>query len=188
MVILIHKITRNRSIIETGEKLGSVNGIFQAVMKAFHLSEKRNVSDDIPYTESDARTHEKCNLIMEHLNIYLHSHISAHINTATKIILDRYRKIEDMLFANNSNHAAIRTNNGMERFLGKIRRSIRNLTDSSDRGNILSENGVKTALFQNMRNSKYLHAVFRTGNSEVKCFTHLQTTQLFPRSMMITKV
>ena len=166
MMKLIHKITRNQSIIETGGKLGSVNGIFQRVRKAFSLPEKGNLSDDIPYTESDVQTHERCNLIMEHLKVYLHSHISAHINKAAKIILDRYRKRENMLFANNPDHTIPRTNNGMERFFRKIRRNIRKRTGSSDTGNILSQNGVKTALFQNMGNSKYLQAVFGTGNSE----------------------
>ena len=103
---------------------------------------------------------------MEHLKVYLHSGISMHINTAAKIIIDRYRKREDILLANNSDHAIPRTNNGMERFFRKIRRNIRKRTGSSDTGNILSQNGVKTALFQNMGNSKYLQAVFGTGNSE----------------------
>ena len=164
---LIHKITHNSSIIETGGKPGSVNGIFQWVRKAFHLPEKGNLSDDLPYTESDVQTHEKCNLIMEHLKLYLHSHIPSHINRAAKTILDRYRKSEGMLFVNNPDHTIPRTNNGMERFFRKIRRNIRKRTGSSDAGNILSQNGVKTALFQNMGNSKYLHSVFGTGNSEV---------------------
>ena len=72
---LIHKITHNSSLIETGGKLASVNRIFQSNRKEFHLPEKGNLSDDLPYTESDVQTHEKCNLIMEHLKVYLHSHI-----------------------------------------------------------------------------------------------------------------
>ena len=147
---LIHKITHNSSIIETGGKPGSVNGIFQSVRKAFHLPEKGNLSDDLPYTESEFQTHEKCNLMMKHLKVYLHSHIPSHINRAAKTILDRYRKSEGMLFVNNPDHTIPRTNNGMERFFRKIRRNIRKRTGSSDAGNILFQNGVKTALFQNM--------------------------------------
>ena len=140
---LVHKITLNSSIMETGGKLGSVNGMFQSVRKAFHLPEKGNLSDEMPYTDSDARAHEKCNLIME-----------------------RYRKRESMLFANSPDHNTPWTNNGMERFFRKIRRNIRKRTDSSDTGNILSKSGVKTALFQNMGNSKYLQAVFGTAKEE----------------------
>ncbi len=71
-----------------------------------------------------------------------------------------------MLFVSNSDLAIPWTNNGMKRFYDKIRRNIRKCTGSSDTGNILSQNGVKTALFQNRGNCKYLHAVFGTGNSE----------------------
>ena len=101
---LIHKITHNSSIIETGGKPGSVNGIFQSVRKAFYLPEKGNLSDDLPYTESDVQKHEKCNLTMEHLKVYLHSHIPSRINRAAKTILDRYRKREGVLFVNNPDH------------------------------------------------------------------------------------
>ena len=163
---LVHKITLNSSIMETGGKLGSVNGMFQSVRKAFHLPEKGNLSDEMPYTDSDARTHEKRNLIMEHLEVYLHSHMPMHINTAAKTIMERYRKRESMLFASSPDHNIPRTNNGMERFFRKIRRNIRKRTGSPDAGNILSQSGVKTALFQNMGNSKYLQAVFGTWNSE----------------------
>ena len=70
------------------------------------------------------------------------------------------------LFVNNPDHTIPRTNNGMERFFRKIRRNIRKHTGSSDACNILSQNVVKTALFQNMGNSKYLHSVFGMGNSD----------------------
>ncbi len=71
------------------------------------------------------------------------------------------------LFVNNPDHTIPGTNNGMERFFRKIWRNIRKRIGSSDAGNILFQNGVKTALFQNMGNSKCLHSVFGMGNSEV---------------------
>lgn len=77
---LIHKITHNSSIIETGVKLGSVNGIFQSVRKAFHLPENGNLSDDLPYTESDLQTPDKCNLIIEHLRVSLHEMFHASLD------------------------------------------------------------------------------------------------------------
>ena len=54
----------------------------------------------------------------------------------------------------------------MERFFRKIRRNIRKRTGSSDAGNILSQSGEKTALFQNIGNSRYLQVVFGTENTE----------------------
>ena len=124
IIELVHKIALNSSIIETGGKLGSVNGMFQWVRKAFHLPEKGNISYEMPYTGSDARKHEKCNLIMEQLEVYLHSHMPMNINTAAKTIMERYRKRESMLFANRPDHNIPGTNNEMERFFRKTRSNI----------------------------------------------------------------
>ena len=89
-----------------------------------------------------------------------------HINTVAKIIIDRYRKREDMLFAYNSDHTIPRTNKGTESFFMKKRRNIRKRMGSSVTRNILSQNGEKTALFQNSGNGIYLQAVYGTKNRE----------------------
>jgi hypothetical protein len=161
---LIQKITGSVSIRDTGRKLGSVNGLFQSLRKAFHIPDRGNLSGEIPY--ADIQAHEKCSLIMEHLEVYLHAGMPLHMNIAAKTILDRYRKREIMLFANNSDHTMPGTNNGMERFFRKMRRNIRKRTGSSDTGNILSQSGEKTALFQNLGNSRYLQAVFGSADIE----------------------
>ncbi|EQD77823.1 hypothetical protein B1A_02700 [mine drainage metagenome] len=163
---LIQKITGSISIKDIGGKLGSVNGIFQSMRKAFMIPANGNLSDDMPYADSDVQAHEKCNLIIEHLKVYLHTGILMHMNIAAKTVMERYRKRENMLFVNNSDHTIPRTNNGMERFFRKIRRNIRKRTGSSDAGNILSQSGEKTALFQNLGNSRYLQVVFGTENTE----------------------
>jgi len=161
---LIQKITGSVSIRDTGRKLGSVNGLFQSLRKAFHIPDRGNLSGEIPY--ADVQAHEKCRLIMEHLEVYLHAGMPLHMSIAAKTILDRYRKREIMLFANNSDHTMPGKNNGMERFFRKMRRNIRKRTGSSDTGNILSQSGEKTALFQNLGNSRYLQAVFGSADIE----------------------
>ncbi|EQD72026.1 hypothetical protein B1B_04121 [mine drainage metagenome] len=93
--------------------------------KAFMIPANGNLSDDMPYADSDVQAHEKCNLIIEHLKVYLHTGILMHMNIAAKTVMERYRKRENMLFVNNSDHTIPRTNNGMERFFRKIRRNIR---------------------------------------------------------------
>ena len=163
---LVSMVTENISIKDIGGRLGSVNGLFQSVRKAFRIPENGNLSGEIPYADTDDLVHERLNLIIEHLKVYLHTGIPMHMNSAAKTIMDRYRKRESMLFANNSDHTIPRTNNGMERFFRKIRRNIRKRTGSSDTGNILSQSGEKTALFQNIGNSKYLQAVFGSADIE----------------------
>ena len=104
--------------------------------------------------------HGRCDIFIEHLDVFLHARIPDHIRTAAKTIIERYRNRESMLFANNPEHTIPRTNNGMERFFRKVRRNVRKRTGNTNTGNILAQSGESLALFQNMDNPEYVRIVF----------------------------
>lgn len=92
-------ITDNHSISATGRNLGSVNALFQSMRRAFKVPRVGKLSDEIA---DDGSIHDRCSLIVEHMEVFLHSGIPSHIRTAAKIIMERYRRRERMLFANNA--------------------------------------------------------------------------------------
>jgi len=122
--------------------------------KAFHIPDRVNRSGDNPYEYADGSLHEKCRLIMEHFEIYLHVGIPMHMNTAVTTILDRYRKRG----ASYSPTIAI-AKNRIERFFMKPRHNLRKRMGCSYTSNILSQIGEETALFQNLNNRGYLQVV-----------------------------
>ncbi len=150
-------IIDNDAIRTTGKNLGSVNALFQSMRRAFKVPCKGKLSDELP---DDDSIHNKCRLIIKHMNVFLRANIPNHIRTAARIIVDRYHKREAMLFANNSEHTIPRTNNGMERFFRKLRRNVRKRTGNTNTGNILTQSGDSLALFQNMGNPNYVKIVF----------------------------
>ncbi len=89
-------ITDNDTISATRRNLGSVNALFQSMRRAFKVPRMGKLSDEIP---DDDSIHDRCSLIIEHMNVFLHAGIPSHIRTAAKIIMERYRRREAMLFA-----------------------------------------------------------------------------------------
>ena len=79
---------------------------------------------------------------------------------AIKLVISRYRNRETMLFANNREGTIPRTNNGMEQLFRKLRRNIRKRCGNIATGNMLANNGVSLAIFQNIENKDYVKAVF----------------------------
>ena len=61
------------------------------------------------------------------------------------------------LFAQNSAGTIPRTNNSIEQFFRKIRRNVRKRTGNIATGRLLSLNGDKLAIFQNMAIPKYMN-------------------------------
>ncbi len=156
---VIGKITDNPQISNIGKKLGSVNALFQSLRRVFKVPEKGKLSDELNTSDDDI-IHGRCEIFIEHLDVFLHERIPDHIRTAAKTIIKRYRNRESMLFANNTDHTMPRTNNGMERFFRKVRRNVRKRTGNISTGNILTQSGVSLALFQNMGNPEYVKIVF----------------------------
>lgn len=156
---MVKKITDNPEINATGRKLGSVNALFQSLRRMFRVPDKGKLSDEMD-TSDDDLIHGRCDIFIEHLNVFLHARIPDHIRTAAKTIIERYRNRESMLFANNPEHTIPRTNNGMERFFRKVRRNVRKRTGNINTGNILAQSGESLALFQNMGNPEYVNIVF----------------------------
>ena len=54
--------------------------------------------------------HDRCSLIVKHMEVFLHAGIPSHIRIAARIIMERYRRRETMLFANNAEHTIPRAN------------------------------------------------------------------------------
>ncbi len=156
---IVRKITDNLQINTIGKKLGSANALFQSLRKVFKVPEKGKLSDELD-TSDDDLIHGRCEIFIEHLKVFLHARIPDHIRTAAKIIMEKYRNRESMLFANNAEHTVPRTNNGMERLFRRVRRNVRKRTGNTNTGNILAKNGESLALFQNMGNPEYVKIVF----------------------------
>ena len=85
--------------------------------------------------------------------------------SAAKFAIERYRKSETVLFAQNKERTIPRTNNNMEIFFRKIRRNIRKRSGNRSTGKILTQTGENLALFQNMDNEEYREIVF--GNEDM---------------------
>ena len=155
-------ITDNDTISATGRNLGSVNALFQSMRRAFKVPRMGKLSDEIP---DDDSIHDRCSLIVEHMEVFLHAGIPSHIRTAARIIMERYRRRETMLFANNAEHTIPRTNNGMERFFRKLRRNVRKRTGNMSTGTVLTKTGESLTLFQNIENPEYAKAV--SGSKDI---------------------
>ncbi len=163
----IGRITENIAIRELASKIRDINTmIFQRIRKAFMIGERGNLSDDrYDPGKYDNIVHERCNILFGELEVYLHAGIADHIFQAAKISIQRYRKREKMLFAQNDDGTIPRTNNGMERFFRKIRRNVRKRSGNIATGNVLAQSGEALALFQNMDNAEYRRIVF--GNKDI---------------------
>ncbi|HIH60933.1 MAG TPA: hypothetical protein HA289_07875, partial [Ferroplasma sp.] len=158
---LLQKITGNGKIKENADKLSNINAIFNKLRKAFNVPDHGNLSDDL---KDDIAAHEQCNNIMDELKVYTHADIPGYLMKAIKLVISRYRNRETMLFANNNEHSIPRTNNGMEQFFRKLRRNIRKRCGNIATGNMLANNGVSLAIFQNIENKDYVKAVFGNNN------------------------
>ncbi len=160
------KVTGNASVKETAGKLSDINSlIFQNIRKAFMIPDKGSLSEEMP---DDSLIHERCNVVIGEMEVYLHTNISSHLFTAAKKAIERYREREDLLFANNAEHTIPRTNNGMERFFRKVRRNVRKRCGNISTGNILTQSGESLTLFQNLSNPEYLNTVF--GSEDISAF------------------
>jgi hypothetical protein len=81
-----------------------------------------------------------------------------------KQIISAYEKWEKHLFAQNKEGTIPRTNNSMEQFFRKIRRNVRKRTGNLATGRLLSRNGDKLAIFQNLGIPEYVKLVFGSVN------------------------
>ncbi|EQD60494.1 hypothetical protein B1B_07766, partial [mine drainage metagenome] len=65
----LRKITGDSAIVECAGKLSDVNAIFSRLRYAFKVPEKGSLSDNIA---DDAAINERCNILMEEMEVYLH--------------------------------------------------------------------------------------------------------------------
>ena len=89
-----------------------------------------------------------------------------------KRVISRYR--ETMLFANNNEHIIPSTNNSMEQFFRKLRRNIRKRCGNIVTGNMLANNSVSLAIFQNIENKYYVKAVYGNNNIALILAKHIK--------------
>ena len=154
---LIMKVTENSAIREMASRLGSINATFQGLRMAFHLPEKGSLSGDAGH---DRISHDSCDIFIGQMKEMIKIGVSIHeVNTAKQII-DAYEKWEGHLFAQNKDGTIPRTNNSLEQFFRKIRRNVRKRTGNLATGRLLSHNGDKLAIFQNMGIPDYMKIVF----------------------------
>ncbi|EQD57437.1 hypothetical protein B1B_08805, partial [mine drainage metagenome] len=101
-----------------------------------------------------------CNVFIGQIQAILKSGTSTHDIDAAKQIIAAYEKWEMHLFAQNKEGTIPRTNNSMEQFFRKIRRNVRKRTGNLATGRLLSLNGDKLAIFQNLGIPDYMKLVF----------------------------
>ena len=158
---LITRITGNPAIHGLASALGEINRTFQDFRKAFHLPEKGKLSGD---AGGDEISHESCGIFMGQLKAVLRSGASIHETDAAKQIVEAYEKWEEYLFAQNKEGTIPRTNNSMEQFFRRIRRNVRKRCGNIATGRLLSLNGDRLAIFQNLGIPDYTKLVFGSAS------------------------
>ena len=128
------------------------------------LSEKGKPSGN---TCDDKISHEKCNIFIGQLREIVKSGLTHEMDTA-KQIMSAYEKWEGHLFAQNKEGTIPRTNNSLEQFFRMIRRNVRKRTGNLATGRLLSRNGDKLAIFQNLGIPDYVKVVFGSINVSAK--------------------
>ena len=162
----VSKITDITRIKETANKLRDINSIiFRKIREAFRIPGQGNLSVDTynPLTD-DSIVQSSCTIVFGGIDVYMRTRLEKHMFTAAKLAVERYRKRESMLFAQNPECTIPGTNNNMEIFFRKIRRNIRKRSGNRSTGNILAQSGEKLALFQNIGNTEYRDIVFGSGD------------------------
>ena len=162
---LISKVADNSAIHDLASRIGSVNATFQALRKAFHIPHKGELSEDIDNIKDDETVHDTCNIFIGQMKAILKGGASTHDIDPAKQIIAAYEKWEVHLFAQNSAGTIPRTNNSIEQFFRKIRRNVRKRTGNIATGRLLSLNGDKLAIFQNMAIPKYMKLIFGTSST-----------------------
>ena len=161
---LIVTVTENIAIRDLASRIGNVNVTFQGFRKAFHLPEKGKLSEN---TCDDGISHENCGIFIGQLKEIVKSGFTHEMDT-TKQIISAYEKWEEHLFAQNKEGTIPRTNNSLEQFFRKIRRNVRKRTGNLATGKLLSLNGDKLAIFQNIGIPDYVKLVFGSINIAAK--------------------
>ena len=161
---LIVTVTENIAIRDLASRIGNVNVTFQGFRKAFHLPEKGKLSEN---TCDDEFGHENCGIFIGQLKEIVKSGFTHEMDT-TKQIISAYEKWEEHLFAQNKEGTIPRTNNSLEQFFRKIRRNVRKRTGNLATGKLLSLNGDKLAIFQNIGIPDYVKLVFGSINIAAK--------------------
>ena len=157
---LITAVSENRAIHDLASRIGNVNVTFHGLRKAFHLPEKGKLSEN---TRDDEISHENCNTFIGQLREIVKSGCTQEMDTAKQII-SAYEKWEKHLFAQNKERTVPRTNNSLEQFFRMIRRNVRKRTGNLATGRLLSRNGDKLALFQNLGILDYVKQIFGSTN------------------------
>ena len=153
---LVMKVTENSAIHDLASRIGCVNATFQGLRKAFRLPEKGKLSENM---DDGKIGHENCDLFIGQLREMVRSGSVHEMDTAKQIIA-AYEKWEGHLFAQNKEGTIPRTNNSLEQFFRVIRRNARKRTGNLATGRLLSRNGDKLAIFQNLGISEYKKLVF----------------------------
>ena len=157
---LIATVAENVAIHDLASRIGNMNVTFQGLRKAFHLPEKGKMSEN---TGDDKISHENCSIFIGQLREIVKSGLT-HETEAAKQIISAYEKWEGHLFAQNTECTIPRTNNSLEQFFRMIRRNVRKRTGNLATGRLLSRNGDKLAIFQNLGIPDYVKVVFGSTN------------------------
>ncbi len=184
---LISKVAGNSAILDLASRIGNVNATFQGLRKAFHLPEKGKLSGD---NGGDEISHESCGIFMGQLKALLRSGASIHETDAAMQIIEAYEKWEEYLFAQNKEGTIPRTNNSMEQFFRRIRRNVRKRTGNIATGRLLSLNGDRLAIFQNLGIPDYKKLVFGSASVASKFASYRKGLQknAMPRKRMLELV
>ena len=118
------------------------------------------LADDIPASNSEMR--DACGIFMGQMKVMLkRADMPIHMRVAAWKMFNQYSRWKDLLFVDGLNNAVIPgTNNGMESEFRGMRRVFRRQGGDRDVGRKVALHGAGVLLFQNLKNEKYVAAVY----------------------------
>lgn len=156
----IREVVSDAQVIETGERLKEVYGLFGALKGAMYPKTKGTPLSGEP-SLTDREAQGRCREVVAELEKALMTMTAGHVSwTAKKIVAD-YGKWESHLFPSGVEGIAVpKTNNRLEQVFRRMRRNVRKRCGDKATGRQLTLTGEMMLLYQNLANPAYVEAVF----------------------------
>ncbi len=164
MIEELEKFLFKKELIRIRDELSRITDLFDRLKKAMHISDARTPLSE-NYVNDTALMHLNSEILIRELEIYMYADIPQYLFSASKHIINEYRKRESTLFLNDLGENNIpNTNNELEQVFRRVRRNIRKRNGNTATGDMLKRSGEGIILFQNLRDENYLKVVYGSGD------------------------
>ena len=159
-VSAIREVVSDAQVIETGERLKEVYGLFGALKGAMYPKTKGTPLSGEP-SLTDREAQGRCREVVAELEKVLMTMTAGHVSWTAKKIVTDYGKWESHLFPSGVEGIAVpKTNNRLEQVFRRMRRNVRKRCGDKATGRQLTLTGEMMLLYQNLANPAYVEAVF----------------------------